>query len=838
MASEPSWYHGIEEATGIDLDGDGIIGAPGKAAAPSSEDVLAGAVLLQEDDFEEAEQVEEKPKEEALQVTKTRRTKAPSQRTQWSTPRVGPNGTPRAPLREPLKGRHRSPREPRPRPASHRVNAADLVNPLGGAGGAVPVERHKQRMAAARAMEEQQQQLQQTSAGPSAGSSTDRFMVPRTIPKMVLAESFVYGTALKQALTVPVESLTKSTTSNSPSPPRSRPKPTEAMLLAERLDLETLLMPPNGFHHTKEGLVLSRQLAVAEASANPGSSPVRLLVSPPKKSRPRSAPAGGRGAHRGVQSHISRAKLQLREGSELDSPKCGELPVSSMVSVLEQAKLPDGTLRARVAKFGSQMPLGWVSTQGKDELRNLIPFDWTRFARMPRFSASPEAAAPAPAAEAPAADAPPKKPRKMLLSRAPSCLKRLQGQHGMPGAGLTVAAPAAEEVKKEEPDSPSSPVEKGKGRHNNEDKRFKVKTAAELQTNIVELETELTSETDALEEIKRPRNGGTVVLLKMALGGALMDSTVKISELVKTWGTDSKGRSTGEISMMEFRKQVRRVQEWKNVKDIDGLFSEIDVDNGGTLDTQELGVFFKQLKEDAGVQRTQIAEVQERIDVLRGRIEFVQEVASTTEEAEFVDKKLKNETNDTSIASRLGNQMLRKATKIADLVGSWEATDGTVNKKQFRKNVRTFGIDGDDDAMDELFDELDENKDGILDTDEVREALTNLREASIESDKEAQRLRKVVDQAWKQAKASQIELRKRKKNEEAEEKLKKEAAEAAAAEAERLKEVAAAAKAAKAEEKRLRKAEERAEYEAKIAARREKDGAAGSAGKKDEKKRG
>ena len=164
--------------------------------------------------------------------------------------------------------------------------------------------------------------------------------------------------------------------------------------------------------------------------------------------------------------------------------------------------------------------------------------------------------------------------------------------------------------------------------------------------------------------------------------------------------------------------------------------------------------------------------------------------------------------------------MLRKATKIADLVGSWEATDGTVNKKQFRKNVRTFGIDCDDDAMDELFDELDENKDGILDTDEVREALTNLREASIESDKEAQRLRKVVDQAWKQAKASQIELRKRKKNEEAEEKLKKEAAEAAAAEAERLREVAAAAKAAKAEEKRLRKAEERAEYEANARARR------------------
>ena len=29
MASEPSWYHGIEEATGIDLDGDGRVSESG-----------------------------------------------------------------------------------------------------------------------------------------------------------------------------------------------------------------------------------------------------------------------------------------------------------------------------------------------------------------------------------------------------------------------------------------------------------------------------------------------------------------------------------------------------------------------------------------------------------------------------------------------------------------------------------------------------------------------------------------------------------------------------------------------------------------------------------------
>ena len=253
------------------------------------------------------------------------------------------------------------------------------------------------------------------------------FMVPRTIPKMVLAESFVYGTALKQALTVPVESLTKSTTSNSPSPHRRGRGQSRPRRCCSRSGSTS-----RRFSCRRMASTTQRRASCSRASwrwRRPPPTRARALCACSSRRRRRAARAAHpqeAEARIAAQSHISRAKLQLREGSELDSPKCGELPVSSMVSVLEQAKLPDGTLRARVAKFGSQMPLGWVSTQGKDELRNLIPFDWTRFARMPRFSASPEAAAPAPAAEAPAADAPPKKPRKMLLSRAPS-LKRLQG---------------------------------------------------------------------------------------------------------------------------------------------------------------------------------------------------------------------------------------------------------------------------------------------------------------------------------------------------------------------------------------------------------------------------
>ena len=75
MASEPSWYHGIESFTGIDLDGDGIIGAPGKAAAPSSEELLPEE-LLPEDDFE----AELQPGSEEKPARRRRKSRRPAHR--------------------------------------------------------------------------------------------------------------------------------------------------------------------------------------------------------------------------------------------------------------------------------------------------------------------------------------------------------------------------------------------------------------------------------------------------------------------------------------------------------------------------------------------------------------------------------------------------------------------------------------------------------------------------------------------------------------------------------------------------------------------------------------
>jgi hypothetical protein len=143
-----------------------------------------------------------------------------------------------------------------------------------------------------------------------------------------------------------------------------------------------------------------------------------------------------------------------------------------------------------------------------------------------------------------------------------------------------------------------------------------------------------------------------------------------------------------------------------------------------------------------------------------------------------------------------------------------------MSRKQFRKNVRSFGIDGDDTAIDELFNSFDKEGRGSLDLDQLRAALTGQRETSIESDKEAARLKKEVDQLWKAAKAGQQERKKRQKAVEAEAKAKKEQAEVEAAEKARAAEEVAAAKDARTAAKKQKEAEDRAAYAEKIRERR------------------
>ena len=90
----------------------------------------------------------------------------------------------------------------------------------------------------------------------------------------------------------------------------------------------------------------------------------------------------------------------------------------------------------------------------------------------------------------------------------------------------------------------------------------------------------------------------------MILGEQLLKTNAKISELVVSWAMgESSVNNTNkkELTRPEFRKQIKK---WlgdaaPSVKEIDGMFNELDLDGGGTLDLDELTQAIKTMREQA-----------------------------------------------------------------------------------------------------------------------------------------------------------------------------------------------------------------------------------------------
>jgi len=321
------------------------------------------------------------------------------------------------------------------------------------------------------------------------------------------------------------------------------------------------------------------------------------------------------------------------------------------------------------------------------------------------------------------------------------------------------------------------------------------------------------------------RLGGTLLTLLSKKESSSKDSfkdptKSQIREIVNSWANPK----SGEVSKMDFRKHVRKFVDEPDIKKVDALFGSLDADGGGTLDADELTVAMRRFHDEATTQQAAEVVLRGRIAFLRTRMASVVEVQQQTAAAEEADAGVLRLESNRLLDGRLGRAIGGKGLRLGDLVNTWEATNGEVSVKQFRRNVRTLVPDAEAEETDILFASLDADGGGTLDLDEIKDALAPLKEAAHEADSEVARLKKASVALWKAAKAAQLENQKVRRADQVKAKEQAEEEAAAAARAGAEAEAAKAAKEAKAAAARRAKEEEKVYFQAKIQSRRQTNG--------------
>jgi len=294
-----------------------------------------------------------------------------------------------------------------------------------------------------------------------------------------------------------------------------------------------------------------------------------------------------------------------------------------------------------------------------------------------------------------------------------------------------------------------------------------------------------------------------------------------LADLMRDWDPNR----DGSITKMEFRHNIKKLlpnDKRLDTKEIDTLFDALDEDKGGELDSAELRLALKKLQDIATSAAIDVASIQANSERLEQRAALVKELAETvrvyeTKEADIAQLII----NGTSTGARLGSVLKQKGLKVADVVAKWGGSDGLIEKEEFRRELLALGLHAGHADMDALFDSLDGDGGGALDSSEVKAALKRFAD---EAETMGTTLKKLKEDVRTIYAVAAKEATRRYKDLVAEEEA--QAAEEmarAAQEAQRKAAKAAEAKAAretKAAEKAAAAAMEKAALEAKIVAKR------------------
>ena len=472
-----------------------------------------------------------------------------------------------------------------------------------------------------------------------------------------------------------------------------------------------------------------------------------------------------------VTTWVTLVKLRLFAEPSLSSTLLGNLPPGDLCVILERTTLKDGTKRAKVLCEPRGLSPGWVNLKTNDGQDSLGYFCeqgnglLLSGAYGSVFGLDLTPPAPPPAALLPPTEA------DVVGSTEELFWGPTSSSAALAPAPATSFARRGRAMKLGKFRAAAVTVGTQQVQRNLLADRMKMLSSAELR--------------DLAQRHRRMANEDMQVLrdvstsLEVRLGTALANKKLRVKDLVVSWcKRPSLIGGGGEINKMEFRKNVRSLLEEPDVATIDDLFASLDTDGGGSLDLDELTAAMKLLQETAIIDERRKEKARERLRLNEEREKQAEAVALETAEAEAADQRLHYlESQEHSIAARVGALLFRKHLRVNEIVDRWENTSGEVNREQFRSNLRTLdheatlskeegdddspdeGLMADDAEIDQLFDQFDLDMGGTLDVRELKAALNLLKGNARESGDEISKLNKECTKAWSKARDAQFEFR-------------------------------------------------------------------------------
>ena len=283
---------------------------------------------------------------------------------------------------------------------------------------------------------------------------------------------------------------------------------------------------------------------------------------------------------------------------------------------------------------------------------------------------------------------------------------------------------------------------------------LKMETAKDLADEAAACEAPLSSVGESLDK----------TTLAVRLGETFVARKIKVDQLVREWDQDK----DGSVSRQEFRINMRKLFAKAPPKgdEVDALFKELDNDGGGDLDVDELKVAFGKLKDAVVKAKENASKSQEAAEMLRMVAVRVRGVADQLAKKEAMALEL-IQMRKGDVRSKLGDAINARNLKATEVAQSWDVSgDGEIDKKEFRMNVLALNINAEADEIDALFDTLDTDGGGSLNTSEVKKALRKIQDASNSKKDQVRELGRNFIATCKACKVAINELRRDQKEQE------------------------------------------------------------------------